>query len=404
MTLLRSLLRNAPNIQSQSDSVLLDAYRRGGNRYFRPTTAMQISAVYRAIKILADVIASLPIDILTEKTQGGITTEVSERPPMLSAIWRRPNPEVNRFVFWNTVAGHLVATGNAFLWVDPFPSTEGSSKRSPMALWPISPHAVRVGRDRTRRKIYEIAGPGGVTPQRDWVDGGNIIHIQGFGSDGLIGLSPIELGASTIANAYDAGSYSSAFLRNSSAPVAGYLSTDQRLTPEQAQEIAETWEQFHKGPENVGRAAVLGSNTKWMTVLINPKDAQLLESRTFEIEEISRWFGVPLHLLSSHTKDTSWGSGLFEQNRALLVFTVDPLLVNIELTISDELIWQTATKAAFIREGLLRPNPLERAQYLSILRQNGVINADEWRAKEGMAPIPNGGGQSYGNPNTTAGA
>lgn len=405
MALLGSLIRAAtPTVVGNQDSIVADAVRRAGGRYFRPTQTMQISAVYRSIRILADVIAALPIDVQAEqKHPDGSKTDVSIKPPALSAIWRRPNPEVNRFVFWNTIAGHLVATGNAYMWVDPAPTT-GDGTRSPLAFWPIQPELVRVGRGPDHKKIYTILAQGGQVVQKDWIDGGNIVHLQGFGSDGLIGLSPVELGASTFSNAYDAGTRASAYLRNSAHPQGGYLTSEQVLTADQAREASEMWDAYHGGPENAGRTAVLGRGTKWMSFVLNPKDAQLLESRSFEVEEISRWFGVPLHLLSSHTKDTSWGSGLFEQNRALLVFTVDPLLVNIELTISDELIWRADQKAVFVRDSLLRPNPLERAQYYAILRQNGVINADEWRAKEGMAPIPGGGGQAYGNPNTTAGA
>jgi phage portal protein BeeE len=120
------------------------------------------------------------------------------------------------------------------------------------------------------------------------------------------------------------------------------------------------------------------------------------------VAEASRLTGVPEHLLGSHDKQSSWGTGIAEQNRGLLTYTIDPDLVIVEQTISDELLRPMKRYMKFDRAALLRGSNLERAQYLEILRRNEIINADEWRMEEDMPPRLDGGGGEYKNPNTSA--
>ncbi len=358
-------------------------------RYITGDSALAVTAFYRAISIRANLAGTLPIHIY-QKDQAGNRQQVEVEGD--SYLWRRPNPEVSKAVFWMTFFGHLASTGNAYLYVV-------AKDGRPSEMYPIEPKRVEPMRDTSGRKLYMIDG---MTPTRDWVAGGEIVHVQGLGTDGLKGKSPLQLGAQALGLALAAEEYAGRWFGDGS-QVGAYLSSDQDITQTQAQQFSEAWEEAHSGGENRHRMPVLGRGTKYMTTALDPETSQLLATRSFQVAEISRLTGVPEHLLGSHDKQSSWGSGIAEQNRGLLTYTIDPDLVITEQTISDELLRPTARYMKFDRGALLRGSNLERAQYLEILRRNEIINADEWRAEEDMMPRPDGGGGEYKNPNTSAG-
>ena len=376
--------RSAPALVASGDQYrhgLQDLFAFRANSYASKVTAdsaLGVSAFYRAVRIIADVGAAMPIDVFDKTGGARIPVDTQET----QWCWRRPNPEINRFVFWQTMIGNLVMHNEAFAYIVADPA---ALTRRPLELWPIEPERVtNVGRDSQGRKVYEIDGQ---TPALDWRDGGEIWHLKHFSLSGLRGTSLLQLFALGLSISRTAENYAGAFFRNDSTP-GGYLSTDQPLTPAQADEISEGWELIHQGSTNAHRLAVLGRGTKWMTVAATAKDAQLLESRAFQVSEVARMTGVPEHLLGSHDKQSSWGTGISEQNRGLVTFTLDPYLVNIELAVSDDLLTQRQYRyMKFNRGQLLRADPREQADILQIERRNGVINANEWRALMDREPI-----------------
>lgn len=353
-------------------------------------SAMTISAVYRAVSIIANVAGTLPPHVYRRTADRRIPEETEQT----SYIWRRPNPEVSKASFWITVFYHLALTGNVFLYVVTVPDRP---TRRPVELWPIEPKRVRIGRDAEGNKIYEIDG---TIPGRDYTDGGNIVHVADLSYDGLRGISPIQAGRQALGLSLAAEEYAGRWFGQGTA-VDAYLSTDQPLTVDQAQRYSEMWEQF-KSVANSHKLPVVGHGTKWMSTSLSPEDTQLLLTRQFQVAEVSRLFGVPEHLLGSHDKQSSWGTGIAEQNRGLLTYTVDPKIVLVEQTISDELL-PGNYYVKFDRGGLLRGSNRERAEYLGIMRQNGIINANEWREIEDMEPIDGPEGEAYFNPNTSSG-
>lgn len=399
MTVLRNVVRSraAPSVVAGGDMVslrdrvgsLFGLQSYAGKRV-SADTALGVSAFYRAIAIRANIAGTLPIHIY-QKNDAGDRLQVEVEGD--AYLWRRPNPEVARSVFWITAFGHLASSGNCYLYV-----VVGDDGR-PRELYPVEPRRVDPSRDGSGRKLYMVDGN---TPLRDYVAGGEIVHVQGFGTDGIKGKSPLQLGAQALGLALAAEEYAGRWFGDGS-QVGAYLSSEQEITQTQAQQFSEAWEEAHSGNENRHRMPVLGRGTKYMTTALNPEDSQLLATRSFQVAEVARLTGVPEHLLGSHDKQSSWGQGIAEQNRGLLTYTVDPDLVIMEQTISDELLRPTKRYMKFDRGALLRGSNLERAQYLEILRRNEIINADEWRAEEDMMPRPDGGGGEYKNPNTSAG-
>lgn len=347
-------------------------------------TALTVTAVYRAVSIIANLAGTLPPHVYRRTANRRIPEETEQT----SYIWRRPNPEVSKAAFWITVFTHLALTGNVYLYVVTVPDRP---TRRPVELWPIEPRRVRVGRDKAGAKIYEIDS---TIVEKDYVNGGNIVHVADMSYDGIRGLSPLQAGKQALGLAMSAEEYAGRWFGQGTG-VDAYLTTDQALTAAQAEQYSAMWEQF-KGTENAHKLPVMAGGIKWMTTDLNPEDSQLLATRQFQVAEVSRLFGVPEHLLGSHDKQSSWGTGIAEQNRGLLTYTVDPKIVLVEQTISDELL-PTNHYVKFDRGGLLRGSNKERAEYLAIMRQNKIINANEWRELEDMEPIE--GGDSYENPN-----
>jgi HK97 family phage portal protein len=389
-------MRSAPKVLSGGGGGaidLLSVFRAKGatGKWVSRDTALTISALYRAAKIFADVAAGMPIHTYSTNPDG------SKRPvkqPAHSFIWGRPNPEANRFVFWNTVFGHLLLNGNGIFYVVGVPD---QPTRRAVELWPIDPNRVDIKRAPDGTKMYVIDG---ITPAKDWTNGGEIVHVQGWGTDGLKGLSLVQLGAMGFGLALAAEEFAAGFFGKGSLP-GGYLASDQPLSAAQAKELSDKWEELHRGAENAHRLAVLGKGTKWMTTSLDMGDAQVIEARKFQVADVSRWTGIPEHLLGSHDKQSSWGTGLSEQNRGLLTYTIDPSLVNVELTVSDELLRPASVYMKFERAGLLRGTPKEQADVFGVYRQNGIMSPNEIRALLDMEPRE--GGDDYSNPNITPG-
>lgn len=340
--------------------------------------ALGQAAFWRAVQIIASAVGTLPLGVYRAAPPG---QWVEERPPRLRAIWGRPNPEVSKSIFWQTAVMHAVATGNCFIYVV---EGRGWDRRTPGELWLIEPSRVRVGRDERGEKVYVVDGDL-ERPRRDWVAGGEVVHIPGPSWDGLIGLSPLLVHARALGLAIAAEMYAARVLQNGATP-GGYLTTEQPLTREQARQLSEDWEELHRGPENAGRVAVLGRGTRWMSVGLSPADAQLLSTREYQVAEIARMFGVPLWLLGSHEKDTSWGTGLEEQNRAFLAYTLQGWIRRFEETITDELIPQEDLVCRMDTSALTRGKLADQVNAARALVQAGY-DPEDVLAVVGLPPI-----------------
>ena len=342
-------------------------------------TALTVSAWYRAVTLISTTIGAMPLHVYTKNNDGSQTQIQMESERY---IWGRPNPEVSRSIFWETLVGHCLTTGNAYAYVVTVPDRPS---RRPVELWPVEPSRVKVGRAEDGRKFYDIDN----VIQTDYVNGGNIVHFQGFGSDGLRGLSVVRLAAQSLGLALAAEDFGSSLFRNGSTP-AGYLSSDQELTEAQATAMGTWWDQRHAGAANAGKTAVFGKGTKWNAVSLPPEDAQMLETRRFQISEVARWFGIPPHMLGDVEKTTSWGSGIEEQGRGFVTYTLQPWLVRFEQTISDELLRPQNHYARFDTGGLLRGSTLQRYQAYQVGINAGFLSVNDVRRDEDLPPV-NGG-------------
>ena len=297
----------------QSAGGLVFLGRTGAGQNITKDTAPEVSAFARCVQLIAAANAQFPLHTFIS-TMSADGTEVPKRvrSQFDKILWGMPNDEQVPYVFWRIVFGHLASAGNAYLYVP------GGGGAIPTEWWPLEPHRVAPLRLKDGTKGYMIDGR---VALRDFMQGGEIIHIPGFGYDGLRGYNPIVLGAEQLGLARAAELYAGSIFDKGSPPGA-VLSTDQKLTKVQADSLRDRWESLHRGVDNAHRVAVLDAGAKYASVSVDPETAQLLETRKFQVVEIARRMGVPPHLVGDVERSTSWGTGIEEQGRGFVTFTM----------------------------------------------------------------------------------
>ena len=223
------------------------------------------------------------------------------------------------------------------------------------------------------------------------IDERDIMHIRAFSTNGVMGLSPVSYARQTLGLAMATDEASAKVFKNGMRP-SGVLSMDQILKKEQRNEVRESMVEQFSGSMNTGKMMVLEAGMKFQPVDLNPEDAQMLQSRAFNIEEICRWFRVWPGLIG-HTAQgqTMWGSGVEQMLIGFLTFSLRPWLTRIEQAIRKSLLAPGERNkyfAEFSIEGLLRADSAARAAFYSTMTQNGLMTRNEARQKENLQPKP----------------
>lgn len=339
-------------------------------------TALSLTVVYACITLLARVVASLPLHVYREGPDG---IAQIEKAASTRYLWSRPNPEMTKYTYWETVIGHEVM-GDAFLFVIK------SRDDSPLELYYLEPWRVMTGRTSDGRKIYQV-DRGSKEPQilLDFMAGGEIVHVPNFSRDSLRGLNPLRLAAPAIALGLSSQDYADRFFHEDAQPQA-ILHTAQTMTQEDADQLIDIYEQ-----RNTGRRGtrLLTGGLEYQQVSISPEDAQLIEERRFTLGEIARLFGVPPHLVGDVERSTSWGSGIQEMARGFLSFTLSAHINRFEQAINDALLnrEQTGRYVKFELGALLRPNEKER---FDAFKAADFMTVNEKRALEDLPPVEGG--------------
>lgn len=345
-------------------------------------TALALTSVYRATILIASSAGGLPIKVYNEVDEDN---RQRVKTPSTAFVWRRPNLEMTKVMHWEQAFAHEVLNGNCFLFVE-----KNEWDGSPVSLWPIAPRRVRVGRTKSGQKVYEVDGE---DPMIDYRQGGEIVHIPNVSLDGLIGLSPIQQGRQAVGLAASAEDYAARFYSGDATP-RGVLTSEQELTDEESDRILARWLARYGtavGAARTNRIAVLSKGAKFQPIQINPEDAQLLESRKYSVAEIARLFGVPPHMLYDVTNSTTWGSGLEEQSRGYVTYTLASHLTRFEQAIDDALLTRELTDnyVKFDTAGLLRGNLLQRYQ-AHALGYGRWLATNDIRRMEELPPVEGG--------------
>lgn len=338
--------------------------------------AIQLSAVWACVRLLSESISTLPLKIYIRQPDG--SRKAATDHPAYSILCRRPNSEMTPSRFMLMVVASICLRGNAFI------EKKFIANRL-VSLVPLLPQNMVVKRLTTGVLEYKYTENGNerVIPVK------NIMHIRGFGLDGVCGMMPMKTGRDVIGSAM-AVEESAAKIFEQGLQSSGFLSAENALSDEQRERLRSYMAAF-TGSKNAGKIMVLEGGLKYQGVTMNPEDAQMLESRSFSIEEICRWFRVPPFMVGHTTKQSSWASSLEGMNLQFLTHTLRPLLVNIEQEIGRSLLdSDDEVFAEFSVEGLLRADSAGRAAYYTSALQNGWMSRNDVRRLENMPPIEGG--------------
>jgi HK97 family phage portal protein len=389
MGLVSTLLRPERRAMSISELDRLMDVAAGDTSDVTPSTALTSTAVYACVSLIAETIAALPL-LTYRRIDGG-----KERAPehrLYSILHDAPNPEMTAYEYWECQVGHLCLWGNSYSEIE-------RSDRGIRGLWPLRPDRMTLGRDANNELYYSYRLPNG---QDKPYSKDQIMHLRGLSSNGIVGYSPIVMAREAIELEQSTRRFGTRFFSAGSRP-GGVLQAprDLKLSKEAVARLKGDWEAMHRGLDNAHRVAILEEGITWQAIGIPPNDAQFLETRRFQLGEVARIYRIPPHMIGDVEKSTSWGTGIEQQMIGFLTFTLLPWLTRIEKRVLQDLFTSAERKTYFAEhlvDALLRGDAQQRAAALQILRQNAVINADEWRAIENMNPLPDGQGQVYWMP------
>lgn len=342
-------------------------------------TALKLSAVWACVRLRSQVIGSLPLHLY------GKDKKVADTHPLYRLLHDSPNADMTACEFWESMVASLDLWGNAYALIVRHKKT-----RHIVALDVLNPERMRVSRGKDGLITYIYQENGKYT--RYTTD--DILHIKGFGLDGLVGLSPISYQSAVIGLQTDANNATAHEFKNQFKG-GGFITYDKIMTDEQREGMRQRLAWFSKS-ENAGKYMVLeaGMNVAGgHGIRMNPQDAQLLESRYFGIEEICRIFGVPPQLIYHTDKASSWASSLENMNLGFLMYSLRPVLVKIEQAIVKKLLTpaeRSQYKPKWRVEGLLRADSQGRSQFYTSALQNGWLTRNEVRELEDLPPMDGG--------------
>lgn len=344
-------------------------------------TAMQTTAVYACVRVLAEAIASLPLHTY-RYTKNGKEKALDHH--LYHLLHNEPNPEMTSFVFRETLMGHLLLWGNAYAQIIR------DGRGNVMALYPLMPDKITVERTEKGELFYLYTKEGISYPLRSE----EVLHIPGLGFDGLVGYSPIAMAKNAIGMAIATEEYGAKFFANGANP-GGVL--EHPGVVKDPSKIRESWNAVYQGSGNAHRVAVLEEGMKFQSIGIPPEQAQFLETRKFQINEIARIFRVPPHMVGDLERSSF--SNIEQQSLEFVMYTLDPWVIRWEQAIQRALFSSTEKKECFVKfnvNGLLRGDYQSRMQGYAVGRQNGWLCADDIRELEDMNKLPEGsGGGTY---------
>ena len=349
-----------------------------------------MTAVYACVRILSEAIAGLPLHLYRYKDDGGKEKAVDH--PLYLLLHDEPNPEMSSFVFRETLMTHLLLWGNAYAQIIR------NGKGEVIALYPLMPNKMTVDRDSDGHLYYKYMKSTDEAPTMPnstvILPPSDILHIPGLGFDGLVGYSPIAMAKNSIGMAIACEEYGAKFFANGAAP-GGVL--EHPGTIKDPQRVRESWQSTFGGSGNANKIAVLEEGMKYTPIGISPEQAQFLETRKFQINEIDRIFRVPPQMVGDLEKSSF--SNIEQQSLEFVKYTLDPWVIRWEQSIQRSLLSNDEKAVYFVKfnlDGLLRGDYQSRMNGYAIGRQNGWMSANDIREHENLDRIPaEDGGDLY---------
>ena len=354
-------------------------------------SAMQVTAVYACVRILAESIAGLPLHVYRYNSGGG--KEMVTDHNLYRILHDEPNPDMTSFIFRETLMSHLLLWGNAYAQI-----IRDHAGRM-IGLYPLLPDKVEVDRDSSTGEIFYTYTKS-TDENPNFKQGGQIrlnknavLHIPGLGFDGLVGYSPIAMAKNAVGIALATEEYGATFFANGATP-GGIL--EHPGVVKDPERLRQSW-QSQFGQKNSHRVAVLEEGMTFHQMTIPPEEAQFLETRKFQIDEIARIFRVPPHMVGDLEKSSF--SNIEQQSLEFVKYTLNPWVIRWEQALQKALLTDKEKGEYFVKfnvDGLLRGDYQSRMNGYAIGRQNGWFSANDIREMENLNPIPDEeGGNLY---------
>jgi HK97 family phage portal protein len=385
MGVLSRLLNPSPQPERRDTSGALLAMLSGGQQSasgvsVTPESSLAYSAVLACVRVLAEGVAQLPL-ILYERQDRGRQRATDH--PLSALLHTSPNPVITSFEWREVMMAHLTLWGNAFCEI------ERNGAGRPLALWPLLPANMTVHeKDGMRWYEYEMDSGRKIPMRSD-----QVLHVPGFGYDGLAGKSLIRLARESVGLGIAAGRYGAAVFGSGEVP-GGVLEHPGVLGDEAFKHLQASWSARHQGLTNANRLAILEEGMKYTKTGVPPEDAQFLETRRFQRTEIAAIFRVPPHMIGDLERATF--SNIEQQSLDFVIYTIGPWLTRIEQRLNMSLL-SDAERPRYYAEhlvaGLLRGDIKARFDAYAVARGWGWMSANDVRELENQNPVD--GGDTY---------
>lgn len=357
-------------------------------------SARRIAAVWAAVKIISESVASLPCFVYKRRPDGkGKDKQLNN--PLHRLLHNQPNPWQTSFEWRDMMQGHLCLRGNAYseILYDGRGGIRALIPRHPdrMRVYDISNEAIG-----EQPLVYEYQPAVGAAR---FLFADEVLHLKGMSDDGLVGLSPIHEFRETLGLAIGTESYAARFFGNNANP-GGVLTHPKTLSAPAIERLRAQWGQRHQGVESAHQFTILEEGMTWTAVGINPKDSQLIDSRKFSVTEIARIFRVPPHMIADLDRATF--SNIEQQSIEFVVHSLRPWLVRWEQRLAAALLTPREQADGLLIEfnvdGLLRGDIKSRYDAYAVGRQWGWLSPNDVRGLENMNPRDDESGDAYHEP------
>jgi HK97 family phage portal protein len=363
--------------------VVLEAWNQNkanANGIVTPEGALRLSAVFACARVLGETMATLPLHMYEFLPDG---SRRQTRKHNVYRVLQNPNEFMTGFDLMETLMQHLALRGNAYCQI------EYDERGQIIEIDPLPPQNIIDSVIEGEKRFYQYQYPNGKV---EWLSGDIIWHLRGLGN-GLTGYSPIGLMRRAVSLGLSAEEFGNRFFDNDARPGI-VLEHPLKLTKEAHQRLSESWDDTHKGVEKSHRVAILEEGMKLHEVGIPPEDAQFLETRKFQVNEIARIFRVPPHMIGDLERSTN--NNIEHQGIEFVKYTVLPWIKRFEQSIRKFLFLPRDQERYYIEylvAGLERGDIQSRYQAYAVARQNGWMSANDIRQLENMEPIE--GGEVY---------
>lgn len=340
--------------------------------------SMLLSTVYRCVEVISDSVAQLPLEPYRIDSQGYKIKFTSH--PTYKLLNKEPNPRMTRFDFIKVMIVSTLLKGNGYAFI------ERDDKGNAQGLHFIPAELVTIIRPKSLRESvsYSIVGIG-------QVESCNMIHIKNFSYDGIEGVSTLRHARNTLGLSTDAEAHAAGFFKGG-ANLAGLLKSDTNLTTQQKNDLKRSWQMaFSPASGTPNGVAVLERNLSFEPITVNPTDAQLLETRQFNVVDICRFFGVSP--VKAFDLSKSSYSTVEATNLSFLTETLSPLLEKIEQEFERKLYKPSEKDSIDVRfdtATLLRADKQSLANYYQTLFNIGVVSPNDIRKQLDMEAIDGG--------------